>query len=74
MIDRKGNYLIIYIFDSDLVWLIQLMIIKGLKSDKYKFFQYCDSNIGLFSNAPCKIITLNPLYIVFGISSLLLFW
>ena len=24
------------------------------------FFQYCDTNIGLFSIAPCKVITLNP--------------
>ena len=37
-------------------------------------FQYYDNNIGLFSIAPCKVITLNPLYILFGISSLLLFW
>ena len=37
-------------------------------------FQYCDSNIGLFSIAPCEVITLNPLCIPFGISSLLLFW
>ena len=40
----------------------------------HSFFQYCDSNIGLFSIAPCKVITLNPLCILFGISSLLLFW
>ena len=37
-------------------------------------FQYCDSNIWLFSIAPCKDITLNPFCILFGISSLLLFW
>ena len=37
-------------------------------------FQYCDSQIGLSSIAPCKVITLNPLCILFGISSLLLFW
>ena len=36
-------------------------------------FQYCDSNIGLFSIAPCKVITPNPFCILFGISSLLLF-
>ena len=35
---------------------------------------YCESNIGLFYIAPCKVITLNPLCILFGISSLLLFW
>ena len=28
-------------------------------------FQYCDSNIGLFSIAPCYVITLNPLCILF---------
>ena len=36
-------------------------------------FQYCDSNIELFSIAPCKVITLNPLCIFFGISYLLFF-
>ena len=28
-------------------------------------FQYCNSNIGFFSIAPCKVITLNPLCILF---------
>ena len=42
-------------------------------SSNHSFSQYCDSNIGLFSIAPCKVITLNPLCILFGISSLLLF-
>ena len=37
-------------------------------------FQYCDSNIGLFFIAPWKVITINPLCILFGISSLLLFF
>ena len=32
----------------------------------HSFFQYCDSNIGLFSIAPCKVITLNPFCILFG--------
>ena len=36
-------------------------------------FQYCDSNIGTFTIAPCKVITLNLLYFIYGISSLLLF-
>ena len=36
----------------------------------HSFFQYCDSYIGLFSIAACKVITL---CILFGISSLLLF-
>ena len=40
---------------------------------KYSFFQYCDSNIRLFSIAPCKVITLNPFKILFDISALLLF-
>ena len=40
---------------------------------KWSFFQYCDSNIGLFFIAPCKVFTLTLLYIFFGISSLLLF-
>jgi hypothetical protein len=33
---------------------------------------YC--NYELFSIAPCKVITLNPLCILFGISSLLFLW
>ena len=37
----------------------------------HPFYQYCDSNIGLFSIAP--LITRNPFCIIFGISSLLLF-
>ena len=40
----------------------------------HSFFQYCDSNIRLFFFTPCKVITLNPLCILFGISSLLLFY
>ena len=32
-------------------------------------FQYCDSNISLFSNAPCKDIALNIFNLLFGISS-----
>ena len=26
----------------------------------HSFYKYCDSNIGLFSIASCKVITLNP--------------
>ena len=37
-------------------------------------FQYCVSNNELFSIVPCKVITHNPLCILFGISSLLIFW
>ena len=40
----------------------------------HSFFQNCDSNIGLFSIAPCKVINFNPFCILFGTSSLLLFW
>ena len=36
-------------------------------------FQCCDSNIGLFTIAPCKVISPNLLCILFGISSLLSF-
>jgi hypothetical protein len=32
-----------------------------------------DRNVGLLTIAPCKVITLNPLCIIFGISSLLPF-
>ena len=39
----------------------------------HSFFQYCDSNIRLFFIASCKVIALNPLCILFGISSLLLY-
>ena len=39
----------------------------------YSLFQYWDSNIGLFSIAPCAIIILNFLCFIFEISSLLLF-
>ena len=35
-------------------------------------FPILRSNIGLYSIAPCKVITLDPLCILFGISSLLL--
>ena len=36
----------------------------------HAFLQYCDSNIGFFSVAPCKVIAL--LCFIYGISSLLL--
>ena len=36
-------------------------------------FQYCDSNIGLFSFAPCKVITLNP-FASFFVSVLFFFF
>ena len=40
---------------------------------KCGFFQYCDSNISSFSIALCNVITLNLLYFIYGIISLLLF-
>ena len=40
----------------------------------HSFFQYYNSNIGLFSIAPCKVITLDPLCILFVISSLFFFY
>ena len=45
-----------------------IMVISNLSN-----FQYCVSNIGLLSIAPCKVITLDPLCILFRIGSLLLF-
>ena len=35
----------------------------------HSLFQYCDSNIGLFSIAPCKVITLNLFWYQFFASS-----
>ena len=37
----------------------------------YSFFQYWDSNIRLFSIAPCKVITLNPFWYQFFASFLM---
>ena len=33
------------------------------------FFQYCNSNIGLFCIAPCKVIAFDSLWLIFGMSS-----
>ena len=69
------------LIDYSIQYLVQLAKIL-LLPPKYKiimlpsndsFFQYCDSNIGLFSIAPCKVITLNPFCILFGISSCFFF-
>ena len=54
------------------VYMIQIYtvgknIIATTKIQKSFIFKFCDSNIRLFSIAPCKIITLNPLCILFGI-------
>ena len=53
--------------------IIATTIIKNDYGANYSNFKYCDSNIGLFSIALCKVITLNPLCILFCIISLLLF-
>ena len=37
----------------------------------HSIFQYCDSNIGLLSIAPCKVITLNPFWYQFFASFLM---
>ena len=37
------------------------------------FYQYCDSNIGLFSMAPCKVFTLNLICFILNTRILLLF-
>ena len=39
--------------------------IKIMVPSNHSFFQYCDSNIGHSSIAPCKVITRNPLCILF---------
>ena len=36
-------------------------IIGAIKMPNYSLLQYCDSNFGLFSIAPCKVIALNLL-------------
>ena len=67
----------VHLVQQELTVLILLLPPKYeiiMLPSNYSFFQYCDSNIGLFSIAPCKVITLNPFCILFGISSLLLFW
>ena len=77
-------------FSYVVIWPINLSLNTQLQSSKilllppkyeiimvpsnHPFFQYCDSNIALFSIALCKVITLNPLCILFGIRFLLLFW
>ena len=49
-------------------------IIATIKMWNNFFYPSKYRNIGLFSLAPCKVITLNHPCILFGISSLLLFW
>jgi hypothetical protein len=38
----------------------------------YLVFKYCDSNIGLYSIAPCIVIAVNLLCSIFGIISIFL--
>ena len=68
---RKKILVSIYLQSAKKILLPPKYEIIMLPSN-HEFFQYCDSNIGLFSIAPCKVITLNPFCILFGISSLLL--
>ena len=46
---------------------------KIMVPSNHSFFQYCYRNIGLFLIAPCKVITLNTLCTLFGISSCFFF-
>ena len=39
----------------------------------YYFYWYCNSNIGLYSIASCKVITLNLIFLIFWIRSFLHF-
>ena len=63
----------IYKVQSAKILLLPPKYEKIMLPSNHSLFQYCDSNIGLFSIAPCKVITLNPFCILFGIGSLLLF-
>ena len=62
-IKRRSSYLIPW--NSRKRWYNS----KSRLSDKIKGynsnFQYCDSNIGLFFIAPCKVITFNTLCMIF---------
>ena len=56
-------------------WSFQYILEKNIIATiKIQNNNYGTSNHSLFSIAPCKVITFNPLCILFGISSLLLFW
>jgi hypothetical protein len=73
---EKSNALIIYMqshLHSMKILLLPTKFEIIIVPSNPKFFQYCYRNIGLFSISPCKVITLNHLSILFGISSLLLF-
>ena len=66
-------FCVIFIQSAKILQLPSKYVIIMLPSNHSVYFQYCDSNIGLFSFAPCKVITLNPFSTLFGISSLLFF-
>ena len=61
------------IIQSEKILLLPLKYEIIMVPSNHSVLQYCDSNIGLFSIAPCKVITHNPFCILFGTSSLLLF-
>ena len=76
------SILIMSIVQSAKIVLLPPKYEINMVPSNHSFFQYCYRNsrenifyrnIGLFSNAPCKVLTLNPLCILFGISSFLLF-
>ena len=51
------------------LWLVKILLLPL----KYEIIMV-QFNHSFFFIAPCKVITLNPLCILFSISSLLLFW
>ena len=66
-------HLNLYLLQSAKILLLPPKYEIIMLPSNHSFFEYCESNIGLFSFAPCKVITFNPLSILFGISALLLF-
>ena len=66
-------FLIVILLQSMKILLLPPKYEIIMAPSNHSFFQFCNSNIELFSIVPCKVITLNPLCILFGISSLLLF-
>ena len=65
--EPKMNNALKNIFQSDNPLLQSVKILLLLPKyeiimlpSNHPFFQHCDGNIGLFSIAPCKVITLNP--------------
>ena len=70
--DESKNVTFCTTVGENIIVTIKYEIIMVLSN--HSNFQYCCRNIGLFSIAPCNVIILNPLCILFCISSLLLFW